>query len=86
MCLEPSEQSVLNSSLVAWPSEFVMERSEWKPVINPVISYTLDSRLMEGNTYMERSAPGIYLGSGPTEGALCLEPLKQSVLSSSLAA
>ena len=56
------------------------ERSEWKPVINPDISYTLDSRLMEGNTYLERSAPGVYLDSGPTEGASCLEPLEQSVL------
>ena len=81
LCLEPSEQSVLNSSLVTRPSKLAMEeRSEWKPVINPVISYTLDSRLMEGNTYLERSAPGVYLDSGPTEGASCLEPLVQSVL------
>ena len=84
LCLEPSEQLVLNTSLVARPSEFVME--EWKPVINPVISNTLDSRLMEGNTYLERLAPGVYLDSGPTEGASCLEPLEQSVLRSSLAA
>ena len=55
-------------------------------MIHPVISYTLDSRLMEGNTYLERSAPGIYLDSGATEGASCLEPLEQSVLVSSLAA
>ena len=41
---------------------------------------------MEGNTYLERSAPGVYLDSGPTEGASCLEPLVQSVLVSSLAA
>ena len=87
LCLEPSEQSVLNSSLVARPSKCVMEeRLEWKPVINPVISYTLDSRPMEGITYLERSALGVSLDSGPTEGALCLEPLEQSVLSSSLAA
>ena len=87
LCLEPSEQSVLNSSLVARLSKLVMEeRSEWKPVINPVISYTLDSRLMEGNTYLERSAPGVYLDSAPTEGVSCLEPLEQSVLVSSLAA
>ena len=67
--LEPSEQSVLNSSLVARPSKCVMEeRLEWKPVINPVISYTLDSRLMEGNTYLKRSALGVFLDSGPTEG------------------
>ena len=65
LCLEPSEQSVLNSSLVTRPSKCVMEeRSEWKPVINPVISYTLDSRLMEGNTYLERSALGVDLRRG----------------------
>ena len=55
-------------------------------MINPVMSYTLDSRLMEGNTYLERSALGVSLDSGPTEGVSCLEPLEQSVLSLSLAA
>ena len=54
--------------------------------INPVISYTLDSRLREGNTYLERSVLGVSLDSGFTEGASCLEPLEQSVLSSSLVA
>ena len=58
---------------------------DWKPVINPFISYTLDSQLMEGITYHERSARGVSLDSRPTEGAPCLEPLEQSVLSSSLA-
>ena len=62
------------------------ERSEWKPVINPAGSYTLDSRPMEGITYLERSALGVSLDSGPTEGASCLEPLEQSVLGSSLTA
>ena len=60
--------------------------SDWKQVINPVISYTLDSQLVEGITYLECSALGVSLDSGPTEGAPCLEPLEQSVLSSSLAA
>ena len=55
-------------------------------MINPVISYTLDSQLMEGITYHERSALGVSLDSRPTEGAPCLEPLGQSVLGSSLAA
>ena len=55
-------------------------------MINPVISYTLDSQLMEGITYQKRSALGVSLDSRPTEGAPCLEPLEQSVLSSSLAA
>ena len=85
LCLEPSEQSVLNSSLVARPSRCVMEeRSEWKSVIHPAISNTLDSRPMEGITHLERPALGVSLDSGPTEGASCLEPLEQSVLSSSL--
>ena len=85
--LEPLEQSVLNKLLVARPSKCVTEeRSEWKVVINPVISYTLDGRLREGNTYLERSALGVSLDSGLTEGSSCLEPLDQSVLSSSLAA
>ena len=59
-CLEPLEQSAPSSSLALQPVEGITEKvSEWKPVINPVISYTLDSRLMEGNTYRERSAPGV---------------------------
>ena len=87
LCLEPSEQSVLNSSLVTLPGKYVMEgRSEWKPVINPVISYTLDGRLREENTYLERLALGVSLDSGLTEGASGLEPLEQLVLGSSLAA
>ena len=86
-CLEPLEQSVLSSSLAVQPVEGITERvSDWKPVINPVISYTLESQLMEGITYHERSALGVSLDSRHTEGAPCLEPLEQSVLSSSLAA
>ena len=86
-CLEPLEQSVLSSSLAVRPVEGITEKvSDWKPVINPVISYTLDSQLMEGITYYKRSARGVSLDSRPTEGAPCLEPLEQSVLSSSLAA
>ena len=85
-CLEPLEQSILRSSWIARPQECVTkEKSEWEPVINPAISYTLDSRPMEGITYLERSALGVSLDSRPTEGASCLEPLEQSVHSSSLA-
>ena len=73
------------SSLDVRPVEGVTEKvSEWKLVINPVVSYTLDSRLMEGNTYRERSALGVSLDSGPTEGASCMELLEQSVLSLTL--
>ena len=86
-CLEPLEQLIIQSPWIARPRKCVMmERLEWTPVINPAISYTLDSRPMEGITYLERSALGVSLDSGPTEGASCLEPLEQSVLSSSLAA
>ena len=56
------------------------------PVINLFISYTLDGRLTEGNTYLERSALGVSLDSGLTEGASGLDPLEQLVLGSSLAA
>ena len=38
-------------------------------MVNPVISYTLDSQLMEGITYLEHSALGVSLESRPTEGA-----------------
>ena len=80
-----TSQSAPSSSLAVRPVECVTEKiSEWKPVINPVLSYTLDSRLMEGNTYRERSALGVSLNSGPTEGASCLELLEQSVLSLTL--
>ena len=86
-CLEPLEQSILQSSWIARPHNCVIkEKSEWKPVITPASSYTLDSRPMEGITYLERPALGVFLDSGPTEGASCLEPLEQSVLGSSLAA
>ena len=59
--------------------------SEWTPVINPALSCTLDSQPMEGTTYPEHLALGVSLDSRLTEGASCLEPLEQSVLSSSLA-
>ena len=35
-------------------------------MINPVISHTLDSQLMEGITYHERSAREVSLDSIPT--------------------
>ena len=88
-CLEPLEQSILQSSWIARPCDVLCvmkERSEWKPVINPASSYSLDSRHMERITYLERSALRVSLDSGPTEGMSCLEPLEQSVLGSSLAA
>ena len=53
---------------------------------SPVPDATLDSRLTEGITNLEHSAPGVSLDSGPMEGMLCLEPSEQSVLNSSLVA
>ena len=55
-------------------------------MIKPVHIFTLDGRLREGNTYLERSALGVSLDSGLMEGTSCLEPLEQSVLSLSLVA
>ena len=86
-CLEPLEQSILHSSCISRPRKCAMkERSEWKPVINPAISYTLDGRPMEGTTYPEHLALGVSLDSKLMEGASCLEPLEQLVFSLSLAA
>ena len=62
------------------------ERSDWKPVINPVQNITPDSQLREGNTYLERSALGVSLDSGLMEGMSSLEPVQQSVLNTSLVA
>ena len=51
---------------------------------SPVPDATLDSRLTEGITNLEHSAPEVSLDSGPMEGMMCLEPSEQSVLNSSL--
>ena len=86
-CLEPLEQLFLSSSLAVRPVEGITKKAwDRKLVINPVISYTLDSQLMEGITYHKRLARGVSLDSRPTEGAPCQEPLEQLVLSPSLAA
>ena len=58
-CLEPLEQSILQASWIARPCNGVIkQKSEWKPVITPASRYTLDSRPMEGITYLERPALG----------------------------
>ena len=94
--LEPCEQLVLDHADPAGQHAFILDAtldgglvekiSDWEPAARPVPDITLDGRLREGNTYLEHSAPGVSLDSGLTEGASCLEPLEQSVLSSSLAA
>ena len=43
-------------------------------MITPAASHTLDSRPMEGITYLEHPAPAVYLDSWPMEGASYLRP------------
>ena len=83
--LEPLEQSVLNTLLVAQPGEEITEKiSDWEPVAHPVPDTTLDGRLMEGTTYLDHSALGVFLDSGLMAGMSSLEPLEQSVLNTLL--
>ena len=85
--LEPLEQSALNTLLVARSSEVSTEMiSDWEPVTYPAPDANLDSRLREGNTYLEHSALGVSLDSGFMEGMSCPELLKQSVLGALLVA
>ena len=60
MCPELFEYSlrILDTTLDGGLVESI---SEWKPVINPAISYTLDSRPMEGTTYSEHLTLGVSL-------------------------
>ena len=44
------------------------KKLEWEPVITPAYSYNLDSRPMEGTTYLEHLAPAVYLDSWHMEG------------------
>ena len=44
------------------------QKSEWEPLIIPAINRNLDSRPMEGTTYLERPAPAANLDSWPMEG------------------
>ena len=67
-CQEPVEQLILLSPWTVSPHECVMkQKSEWEPVIMPAIKHNLDSRPMEGITYLERPAPTVYLDSWPME-------------------
>ena len=65
--LEPLQQSVLNTSLVARP-QVEIRTSDWKPVINLVQDITPHGRPMEGTTYPEHPALGVSLDSGLMEG------------------
>ena len=64
-CLEPLEQSVLSLSLAV--EGITKKVSDWKAVIYPVISYTLDS---QGITYLECSALGCLWTVDPRRGAV----------------
>ena len=46
------------------------QKLEWEPVLTPADSYTLDSRPMEGMTYLEHPAPVVYLDSWPVKGGV----------------
>ena len=66
--IEPVRQSVINTLLVARPSEVSTERiSDWEPVTYLAPDANLDGRLREENTYLEHSAPGVSLDSGLME-------------------
>ena len=85
--LEPLEQSIRNTLLVARPGKVITEEiSDWEPVAHRVPDTTLDGRLMEGTTYLEHSVLGVSLDSGPMAGMSSLEPLQQSVLNTLLVA
>ena len=61
--------TVDSSITVDSPRNCVMEqKSECEPGIAPAINHNLDSRPMEGITYLERPAPAVYLDSWPMEG------------------
>ena len=63
-CQEPVEQSILLSSWTVSPRNCVNEqKSECEPVITPAINHNLDSRPMEGMTYLEHPAPAVSLDS-----------------------
>ena len=68
-CQEPVEQSIVLSPWTVSPRNCVIEpKSECEPVITPAINHNLDSRPMEGMTYLDRPAPEVSLDSWPMEG------------------
>ena len=74
-CQEPVEQSILLSPWTVSPRECVMKQKlEWEPEIIPAINRNLDSRSMEGTTYLERPAPAVYLDSWLMKGASYPQP------------
>ena len=61
--------SILLALWTVSPRDCVMNtKLEWEPVIIPAYSYNLDSRPIEGTTYLEHPAPAVYLDSWPMEG------------------
>ena len=85
--LEPLEQSVLNTLLVARPGEGITENiSDRELVAHPVPDTTLDGRPMEGTTNLEHSVLVGSLDSGLMAGMSRLEPLERLVLNTLLVA
>ena len=85
--LEPLQQSVLNTLLVARPGEGITkEIADWEPVAHPVPGTSLDGRPMEGTTNLEHSVLVGSLDSGLMAGMSRPEQLKQLVLSTLLVA
>ena len=54
----------------------INQKLEWESVITPADSYNLDSRPMEGVTYLEHPAPAVYLDSWPMEGGVINQKLE----------
>ena len=76
-CQEPVEQSILLSSWTVSPRNCVNEqKSECEPVITPAVNHNLDSRPMEGMTYLEHPAPAVSLDSWPMEGEVINQKLE----------
>ena len=85
--LEPFEQSVLNTLLVARPGDGITkEIADWEPVAHPVLDTSLDGRPMEGTTNLEHSVLVGSLDSGLMAEMSLPEPLEQSVLHTLLVA
>ena len=79
--MEPLQQSVLNTLLVARPEEGITEElSDWELVALPVPDITLDGQPMEGNTNL------VLVDSRLMAGMSHLEPFEQSVLNTLLVA
>ena len=70
-CQEQVEQSIILASWTVSPRDCVMETKLYcEPVIIPAINHNLDSRPMEGTTYLEHSVRGFTWTVGLWRGRL----------------